>query len=358
MAANALGITPPRQLTVRSDITRTIRDPRRMSRSLCTLAFLWLAGVALWAAPAQASPLEITSSPVELDDRGANRQSLGPLTYLGGIRLRSQNRLFGGLSGLEIMDGGRSIVAVSDRGFWFSADIAFGDGGRPLALVNADLTRIRGQDGTMLGRRYLQDAEALARDGDDFLVAFEGFHRIRRYPVGLGPEAAATAITGIPGIGDMPSNGGIEALAVLGPGRLLAISEDGRTSEGDLQGWIVDGDNRYSVSYVTEGSFKPTDLALLPSGDLLVLERRFSALGGFGARLRLVDKENIRPGERLTAREIVRFRTPLVDNLEGLAVTQSGGRTLVYIVSDDNFSTFQRNLLLLFELDEEKLVRP
>ena len=72
----------------------------------------------------------------------------------------------------------------------------------------------------------------------------------------------------------------------------------------------------------------------------------------------MVEKENIRPGERLAAREIVRFRTPLVDNLEGLAVAQSGGRTLVYIVSDDNFSTFQRNLLLLFELDEEKLARP
>ena len=337
---------------------RIVRDWRGIGRSVRTLAFCCLGAIPLLAAPALASPIEVTASPVELDDRGAGRQSLGPLTYLGGLRLRSANRLFGGLSGLEIMNAGQSIVAVSDRGFWFRADIVFGDDGRPVGLANADLSRIRGQDGAILGRRYLQDAEALARDGDDFLVAFEGFHRIRRYPIGLGPEGSTAAITGIPGLRDMPSNGGIEALAVLAPGRLIAISEEGRTSEGDLQGWIIDGDNRYSVTYVTEGSFKPTDLARLPSGDLLVLERRFSALGGFGGRLRFVEKEMLRPGERMSAREIVRFRAPLVDNLEGLAVTRTGGRTLVYIVSDDNFSTFQRNLLLLFELDEEKLGGP
>jgi hypothetical protein len=87
-----------------------------------------------------------------------------------------------------------------------------------------------------------------------------------------------------------------------------------------------------------------------------VLERSFSALGGFGSRLRLIDGETVIPGARLVGREIARFRAPLVvDNFEGLAVVEVAGRTLLFIVSDDNFNSFQRNLLLMFELDETRI---
>jgi hypothetical protein len=39
-----------------------------------------------------------------------------------------------------------------------------------------------------------------------------------------------------------------------------------------------------------------------------------------------------------------------IDNMEGLAVHQEGGRTFVTVISDDNFSPGQRTLLLEFEL--------
>ena len=39
-----------------------------------------------------------------------------------------------------------------------------------------------------------------------------------------------------------------------------------------------------------------------------------------------------------------------VDNFEGLAVREEGGRTFLYIVSDDNFSGSQRTLLMKFEV--------
>ena len=41
-----------------------------------------------------------------------------------------------------------------------------------------------------------------------------------------------------------------------------------------------------------------------------------------------------------------------IDNMEGLSVrTGSGGETLVYAISDDNFNApLQQNLLMLFEL--------
>lgn len=56
-----------------------------------------------------------------------------------------------------------------------------------------------------------------------------------------------------------------------------------------------------------------------------------------------------------TRRELATLRPPLtVDNFEGLAVREEGAeanrRTFLYIVSDDNFSSGQRTLLMKFEV--------
>ena len=84
--------------------------------------------------PALADPIVVTTSGVNLDRRDATRQSLGPLNYLGGLRLRSPNRRFGGLSGIEVSPDGKSMLAISDRGFWFSADLMYDPDGRLIGL--------------------------------------------------------------------------------------------------------------------------------------------------------------------------------------------------------------------------------
>ena len=49
--------------------------------------------------------------------------------------------------------------------------------------------------------------------------------------------------------------------------------------------------------------------------------------------------------------EIARLAPPLtVDNMEALAIRREGGRTFIYLASDDNFSPLQRTLLMKFEL--------
>ena len=54
----------------------------------------------------------------------------------------------------------------------------------------------------------------------------------------------------------------------------------------------------------------------------------------------------------IAGKEIADLRSPInVDNMEGLSVTQEGGRTIVWIASDDNFNPMQRSLLLKFALD-------
>ena len=52
-------------------------------------------------------------------------------------------------------------------------------------------------------------------------------------------------------------------------------------------------------------------------------------------------------------RELARLQPPLtIDNMEGVSATIENGRTIVWLVSDDNFTPLQRTLLLKFALAE------
>ena len=85
----------------------------------------------------------------------------------------------------------------------------------------------------------------------------------------------------------------------------------------------------------------------------LVLERRYVPFGVLSARLTLVDGKTIRPGGKLSGREILRIEHPLVvENFEGLAVQQTAQGTMIYLVSDDNYNPFQQTLLLQFLLSD------
>ena len=93
---------------------------------------------------------------------------------------------------------------------------------------------------------------------------------------------------------------------------------------------------------------------MLPRGDLLILERYFSILTGVRIRIRRILQNTIAPGRVLDGAAI--FEADLgntVDNMEALEVHQAAnGDTVLTMVSDDNFSVVQRNLLLQFTLME------
>ena len=50
------------------------------------------------------------------------------------------------------------------------------------------------------------------------------------------------------------------------------------TDDGDLRGWLGDGRRWSDLTLTPTGAFKPTDLTVLPSGDVLLLERSASLL--------------------------------------------------------------------------------
>jgi hypothetical protein len=96
------------------------------------------------------------------------------------------------------------------------------------------------------------------------------------------------------------------------------------------------------------------DAALLPGGDILLLERKFTWTGGLNIRLRRLLLADFRPGALVDGP--ILFAADLgheIDNMEGLSIHRSAaGETVLTLISDDNFSLLQRTLLLQFVLAE------
>ena len=98
---------------------------------------------------------------------------------------------FGGFSGLEVLDGGSEVLAISDRGRWVRGTMHRTDG--TLTAVEGADRRQRGRLKQITGepvRSDTYDAEGLAIDPEGrAYVSFEGFDRVRRYDNINGPAA-------------------------------------------------------------------------------------------------------------------------------------------------------------------------
>ena len=242
-------------------------------------------------------------------------------------------------------------MAVTDQGRWLTGRLLLGSDGRLAGITDADILPILMPDGSFVrATANMRDAEAVERLGDgSLIVAFEQNHRVWRYPT---PTSPAEAYVGGADLAAQPDNGGIEAMAPLADGSLLLLSEEGRNAEGDHRGWLWRSGGLLPLSYAAEAGFAPTDIARLADGDLLVLERRFNPLTGFGARIVRLAGIAVVPGARLQGEEIARLEWPyLVENYEALAAAPAAdGGSYVYLASDDNFNIFQSTLLLQFRL--------
>jgi hypothetical protein len=73
--------------------------------------------------------------PFELDPKNPERKRFGSLTFMSAFQLNSQDKRFGGLSGLSFGNDGK-LYAVSDRGYWLSATVISDADGALLDLVD------------------------------------------------------------------------------------------------------------------------------------------------------------------------------------------------------------------------------
>jgi hypothetical protein len=296
----------------------------------------------------------LRSVPVPLDPRDPAVTRVGRLEYRGGLHLTSDDKRFGGLSALAISGDGTQLTAVSDEGGWLTARIVYDERGWLKEVTDARLGVLHAPSGRPLAGKAFQDAESLARLPDgSMIVGFERQHRLWKYPAGPNPLDGNPVPMRVPNnLYKAPLNGGIEALGSLWDGRLFALTE--YWIKGDaVRGWLGGGAGWWEIGYRFQGAYRPSDAGVMPNDDLVVLERAYTPNRGItGIRLAHVRTEDVRRGAKLTSDVLADLKPPLtLDNFEGIACrADAQGRSLFYLVSDDNFSAEQRTLLLLFAL--------
>jgi hypothetical protein len=305
------------------------------------------------SAPAQMPskhPL-VRLTPIDVDPKRPGRKAFGSLTLVSAFQLESEDRRFGGLSGLSVGADGK-LYAISDRGYWLSAKMHTDANGALTNLIDWQIAPMLTETKKPVGKK-LRDAEALARTRDgSFLVAFEGVHRIWRYsPPPSTFESAPVSVPIPTAIARAPRNGGMEGLTVLADGRLLILTEQFKNPDGSFKGWLVDNGDSAEISYAPAPGFYVTDCAALGNGDVLVLERRYVPLAILSARVTVIKANAIQPGTRLVGKELLKLEQPLAaENYEGIAVEETSKGTIIFIISDDNYSPFQQTILLQFLL--------
>ncbi len=334
-----------------------------------TLAVVILAVVAAWPRvatdPRADAPATVAVTRVPLDPTDQTHGRVGKLVYRGGLWLRSADPRFGGLSDLRVSEDGNQLRAVSDCGRGFVATLSYDEDGRLSGLGDPDFVDLVDPDGRLLTARE-RDAESLVANDSSLEVGFEGTNRILAYASAPPFAAPAAIVPTPPGLRGCGSNGGIETMALLDPGRRFLVCETRRQPSEDVPAWIGEAPHWTAREYpllFEDGwgaePFRPTSAARLPNGDLLVLERRFPPIG---ARVVRLERDDLAGRGPLHPREIARLESPLtLDNFEGIDVRLDAGRTLVYVVSDDNNCAkgpgrprgtgLQRTLLLMFSLE-------
>jgi len=302
--------------------------------------------------------IEVKARPIPWFDRqDHDRLRFGALEFRSGLVLTSAFPRFGGLSGLRLDAHGERFISFSDRGHWFTGRIVY-DGRAMTGLADVESAPMLGPDDKPVTARGWFDSESIAIDGSFVYIGLERVNKVLRFDFSKGFTRARGEVVPLPvAASKLPKNKGLEALVFVPKGQrlsgtLIAMSERGLDANGNLIAFLVGGPAPGQFSVRRSEDFDISDAVLLPAGDLLILERKFSWLSGLGIRIRRIPLASVAPGALIDGPSI--FEADLaneVDNMEGIdAHLTAEGETVLTMVSDDNFSLIQRTLLLQFTL--------
>jgi hypothetical protein len=225
-------------------------------------------------------------------------------------------------------------------------------------LADVEAAPMLGHDGRPIIERGWFDTESIALDGSLVYVGIERVNRIMRFDFDKGYTGARGEEVEVPAaIRGLSFNRGLEAMVVvphdrpLG-GALIAISERGLDTGRNIIAFLIGGPSPGRFAIRRTDNFDISDACLLPSGDLLILERKFPLTGGIGNRIRRIAINEITPGALVDGPSIFDAdQGQEIDNFEGLsAFANDNGEVVLTSVSDDNFSLIQRTLLMQFTL--------
>jgi hypothetical protein len=303
-----------------------------------------------------AIPVAVSARPIAaFEPRSPEKTRFGQLTFRSGLVLTGSHSRFGGLSGLWRGPRGTDLVAVTDNGFWLTGTLASRNG-RLAGLDSAELAPILGSSGRPLHRSRYYDTESLCIADGVAYMGVERTHDVLRFDwAGKGVTARAQLVPVPREVKRLPDNRGLEAIGVVPPGQplagaIVAIAERSGSEDEPTLGVIL-GRQPGLFRVIRHGGFDITDLAFLPDGDILLLERWYRTLRGVGMRIRRIPGASLKPGALLDGPVLIEADLGQeIDNMEGLAVHQEAGRTVLTLISDDNFSFLQRTVLLEFVL--------
>ncbi len=305
-------------------------------------------------------PIQINAEPVDLGPQDAVDTTLSGLAYVGGWALTSDDDRFGGLSGLDSFRSG-SLLAVSDAGafVWIGLKVDADFEPEPLGYI----AQMRAPSGQFLSGKRSSDSEGLALRDGLAIVSFERDHRVAAFDLeGCGALARSAPVAEVPARGSgltaaVPNNNGAEAAALTKGGAFLTAIEFQMDSAAPLGVLNDAGGFDFSARIDAPPGLSATGFDAL--GDTLFSVHRFYA-PGIGNRIAILahdlaespDGVAVARGARTLA---MMDRSVTVDNFEGLAaVTRDDGGVRLFIISDDNFSTRQRTLLMAFDVQPPK----
>ena len=267
----------------------------------------------------------------------------GPFTLAAAWEMTGDRLQFGGWS---------ALVRLDDQRF-----LAGSDGGRRLVFERpdrSDLPAVLDRFGAdVWAVKESRDLESLAVDPDTRTVwaGYEFRQSIVRFDAAFEPDGEVRPAA----MRDWGDNGGPEALARFEDGRFLVIEESPTSWRGNRHNAIVfagdpvDGAEAKALTIEIPAGYRPVDATPVDEGRALVLLRKlvWSVPVSFDTAIALVDIDERDSGGNLSARLLAEFgeRIPR-DNYEGIAVTEDADGTHVWLISDDNFMSFQRTLLL------------
>jgi hypothetical protein len=269
----------------------------------------------------------------------------GRLRLEGAWEMESNDPRFGGLSAIHVE--GEQLTAFSDSGWLIRTPLP----GRR-STVRAWIELLPGM-GPSADAKADRDVEAMAVLGPLAWVILERRNEaIRYHREGWRRDSSATP----PAMEKWRANYGAEAMLRLPDGRFLVFSE-GKGGLSDALMFSGDpstpGTAAILMKYRPPAGYRITDAALAPDGRMLLLNRQLNLLkGGFVAKVTAAPIPETRTGAVIEGEEIADLARPLSDNMEGLSVTREGGRSILWMASDNNYNSVQRTLLLKLVLKD------
>ena len=271
------------------------------------------------------------------------------LEQVGFLNIDSNEKDYGGFSGLLIKNEGTEALVVTDKSFFFVLELRRDDNDFLTGYSVIKKGRILSSKGEHLNGRNT-DSESIAMDANNnYYISFESNHRIMMH---TEVEGKGIFVPKHPMFRKLSVNKGIEALAIDNENRLIAIPEKPPLGISDVPIFRFQNNKWEIIKYVKiEDNFLVTAAEILPMGLLLILERKFSWTQGFKTRFRLISIDKFDNTEPII---VFTSTANQFDNLEGMTFWKDKkGEMRILTVSDDNFHPLQQSEIREFFLKYE-----